>query len=88
MPHQGWGPGVYAFHTVAKLLMFTCCCCYWPRAAGPVLLPCSGVYQELLAVPVTQGRKSEKEKFAGALYTTTVEVSRAGGIKGSAAVPA
>jgi prolyl-tRNA synthetase len=33
------------------------------------------VYQELLAVPVTQGQKSDKEKFAGALYTTTVEVS-------------
>jgi prolyl-tRNA synthetase len=56
-------------------------------AAGPVLLSCSGVYQELLAVPVTQGRKSEKEKFAGALYTTTVEVSRADCIKGSAALP-
>jgi hypothetical protein len=26
-------------------------------------------------VPVTQGQKSDKEKFAGALYTTTVEVS-------------
>jgi hypothetical protein len=40
------------------------------------LLPCiaAGVYQELLAVPVTQGQKSDKEKFAGALYTTTVEV--------------
>jgi hypothetical protein len=37
----------------------------------------AGVYQELLAVPVTQGQKSDKEKFAGALYTTTVEVSRA-----------
>lgn len=24
-------------------------------------------------MPVTKGRKSEKEKFAGALYTTTVE---------------
>eukprot|EP01107_Rhizomastix_libera_P016241 TRINITY_DN663_c0_g1_i1.p1 TRINITY_DN663_c0_g1~~TRINITY_DN663_c0_g1_i1.p1 ORF type:complete len:551 (+),score=111.52 TRINITY_DN663_c0_g1_i1:139-1791(+) len=31
------------------------------------------VYEKLLAVPVIQGRKSEKEKFAGALYTTTVE---------------
>jgi hypothetical protein len=37
----------------------------------------AGVYQELLAVPVTQGQKSDKEKFAGALYTTTVEVSQA-----------
>ncbi|KAI9460817.1 hypothetical protein HD554DRAFT_2206822 [Boletus coccyginus] len=31
------------------------------------------VYEELLAVPMVKGVKSEKEKFAGALYTTTVE---------------
>lgn len=31
------------------------------------------VYEELLAVPVIKGIKSSKEKFAGALYTTTVE---------------
>jgi prolyl-tRNA synthetase len=31
------------------------------------------VYEELLAVPVIKGRKSEVEKFAGGLYTTTVE---------------
>ena len=31
------------------------------------------VYEELLAVPVIKGRKSEKEKFAGGMYTTTVE---------------
>jgi prolyl-tRNA synthetase len=31
------------------------------------------VYEDLLAVPVTKGRKTDKEKFAGALYTTTVE---------------
>lgn len=31
------------------------------------------VYEELLAVPMIKGIKSEKEKFAGALYTTTVE---------------
>ncbi|KAJ8579471.1 class II aaRS and biotin synthetase, partial [Rhizopogon salebrosus TDB-379] len=31
------------------------------------------VYEELLAVPVIPGIKSEKEEFAGALYTTTVE---------------
>lgn len=30
-------------------------------------------YEDLLAVPVTRGRKTEKEKFAGAAYTTTVE---------------
>eukprot|EP00301_Raphidiophrys_heterophryoidea_P014774 c23234_g1_i1.p1 GENE.c23234_g1_i1~~c23234_g1_i1.p1 ORF type:complete len:640 (+),score=180.87 c23234_g1_i1:42-1922(+) len=31
------------------------------------------VYEDLLAVPVVKGRKSDKEKFAGADYTTTVE---------------
>lgn len=31
------------------------------------------VYEELLAVPVVKGTKTEKEKFAGGLYTTTVE---------------
>lgn len=31
------------------------------------------VYEELLAVPVIPGIKSEKEKFAGGLYTTTIE---------------
>ncbi len=45
----------------------------------------AGVYEELLAVPVMRGRKTEKEKFAGADYTTTVEgfVSATGrGIQG------
>ncbi|XP_018307906.1 bifunctional glutamate/proline--tRNA ligase isoform X2 [Mycetomoellerius zeteki] len=31
------------------------------------------VYEDLLAVPVVKGRKTEKEKFAGGEYTTTVE---------------
>ncbi|CAO1620020.1 unnamed protein product [Sympodiomycopsis kandeliae] len=31
------------------------------------------VYTDLLALPVVPGVKSEKEKFAGGLYTTTVE---------------
>jgi prolyl-tRNA synthetase len=31
------------------------------------------VYEQLLAVPVIKGRKSEKEKFAGGRFTTTVE---------------
>lgn len=31
------------------------------------------VYTDLLAIPVVKGRKTEKEKFAGASYTTTVE---------------
>lgn len=31
------------------------------------------VYEELLAVPVVKGKKTEKEKFPGGYYTTTVE---------------
>lgn len=31
------------------------------------------VYTDLLAIPVVKGRKSEREKFAGADFTTTVE---------------
>lgn len=31
------------------------------------------VYEDLLAIPVTKGRKTQREKFAGADYTTTVE---------------
>lgn len=32
------------------------------------------VYEDLLAIPVIKGKKTDKEKFAGALYTTTVEL--------------
>ncbi|CAN4098421.1 unnamed protein product [Withania somnifera] len=31
------------------------------------------IYEEFLAVPISKGKKSELEKFAGGLYTTTVE---------------
>lgn len=31
------------------------------------------IYEEYLAIPVVRGKKSEKEKFAGGDYTTTVE---------------
>lgn len=31
------------------------------------------IYEHLLAVPVVKGKKTEKEKFAGGHYTTTVE---------------
>lgn len=31
------------------------------------------IYEMLLAVPVVKGRKTENEKFPGALYTTTIE---------------
>lgn len=33
----------------------------------------AAIYEELLAVPVVKGRKTENEKFAGGDYTTTVE---------------
>lgn len=33
----------------------------------------AAVYEELLAVPVVKGKKTEKEKFAGGFFTTTVE---------------
>ncbi|KAL7076885.1 hypothetical protein ACQ4LE_003821 [Meloidogyne hapla] len=33
----------------------------------------SRIYTDLLAIPVVKGRKSEKEKFAGGDFTTTVE---------------
>jgi prolyl-tRNA synthetase len=31
-------------------------------------------YEKLLAVPVVKGRKSEDERFAGAINTTTTEI--------------
>ena len=31
------------------------------------------IYEKLLAVPVVKGKKTDKEKFAGGDYTTTVE---------------
>ncbi|MBN2422919.1 proline--tRNA ligase [Candidatus Woesearchaeota archaeon] len=34
----------------------------------------ASVYEDLLAIPVIKGKKSQKEKFAGADYTTSVEV--------------
>lgn len=34
----------------------------------------AGCYKDLLAVPSVKGKKSETEKFAGAKYTTTVEL--------------
>ena len=31
------------------------------------------VYEHLLAIPVIKGRKTEKERFAGGDFTTTIE---------------
>ncbi|CAI0432453.1 unnamed protein product [Linum tenue] len=37
------------------------------------------IYEEFLAIPVIKGKKSEMEKFAGGLYTTSVEVNKGHG---------
>lgn len=34
----------------------------------------ASVYQDLLAVPVVKGKKSDDERFAGAYFTTTTEI--------------
>lgn len=53
--------------------------CAWAKAEDNekevlrVLEHYAAVYEELLAVPVVRGKKTEKEKFAGGYYTTTVE---------------
>ncbi|KAG0638776.1 hypothetical protein HOY80DRAFT_1009916 [Tuber brumale] len=46
----------------------------------------AGIYSSLLAVPIIRGRKTEKEKFAGGLFTTTCEAytpSTGRGIQGA-----
>ena len=47
------------------------------KAAGEEVLEIldhyADIYEKLLAVPVIKGKKTEKEKFAGGYYTTTVE---------------
>ncbi|KAK9805160.1 hypothetical protein WJX72_002679 [[Myrmecia] bisecta] len=58
-----WQEGHTAFATKAEA----------DREVHQILELYAGVYEELLAVPVCKGVKSSKEKFAGALYTTTVE---------------
>ncbi|MBI2143900.1 proline--tRNA ligase [Candidatus Woesearchaeota archaeon] len=47
------------------------------KQAGDMVLAILGIYREIveqaLAIHVIPGRKSEQEKFAGAVYTTTIE---------------
>ncbi|CCW64939.1 unnamed protein product [Phytomonas sp. EM1] len=43
------------------------------REVWEILDHYESVYRDLLAVPVIKGKKTDKEKFAGAYYTTTVE---------------
>lgn len=51
----------------------SCMCCRFVTQVLQILELYARVYEELLAVPVVKGRKTEKEKFAGGDYTTTVE---------------
>lgn len=48
-------------------------CCYCSQVLQ-ILELYRRIYEEYLAVPVVKGMKSENEKFAGGLYTTSVEV--------------
>ncbi|KAK8404604.1 hypothetical protein O3P69_007683 [Scylla paramamosain] len=71
-----WQEGHTAFATQAEAV----------QEVHQVLELYAQVYEELLAVPVVRGRKTEKEKFAGADFTTTTEafISASGrGIQGA-----
>lgn len=46
--------------------------CFWEQVLQ-ILDLYARVYEELMAIPVVKGRKTEKEKFAGGDYTTTIE---------------
>lgn len=59
-----WQEGHTAFATKAEA----------EKEVVDVLELYSKMYQEFLAIPVIKGRKTEKEKFAGAEFTSTVEV--------------
>ena len=58
-----WQEGHTAFETQSEA----------EKEVDEILILYQQVYEDLLAVPVIPGRKSEKEKFAGADFTTTVE---------------
>ncbi|KAL3156197.1 hypothetical protein ABBQ32_012481 [Trebouxia sp. C0010 RCD-2024] len=58
-----WQEGHHAFATREEAV----------RETHQMLDLYAGIYEHLLAVPVCKGTKSSKEKFAGALFTTTVE---------------
>lgn len=50
-----------------------CTCVFFWEQVLQILDLYARVYEELMAIPVVKGRKTEKEKFAGGDYTTTVE---------------
>lgn len=58
-----WQEGHTAFATLAEA----------EEEVAQILEFYASVYEDLLAIPVVRGRKSEKEKFPGADFTLTVE---------------
>jgi len=58
-----WQEGHTAFATLAEAV----------EEVDQILEFYASVYEDLLAIPVVRGRKSEKEKFPGADFTLTVE---------------
>lgn len=58
-----WQEGHTAFHTAKEA----------ETEVYQILDLYAQIYTDLLAIPVVKGRKSEKEKFAGGDFTTTVE---------------
>ena len=48
--------------------------CYFFEQVYTILDLYRQVYTDLLAIPVIKGKKTEKEKFAGGDFTTTVEI--------------
>jgi len=63
--HANFASFGYFFPKYSKLLLFQ---------VLDILELYRRIYEEYLAVPVIKGKKSELEKFAGGLYTTSVEV--------------
>lgn len=61
------------------ILLFQCycfsykTCCHANYQVYTILEFYAEVYEHLLGIPVIRGRKTEKEKFAGGDFTTTIE---------------
>jgi len=61
------------FLVVTLLMLFLFACMISHFQVLEILEYYRSVYEDLLAVPVSKGRKTDVEKFAGADYTTTIE---------------
>lgn len=59
---------------ILKLFLYVKCFCYFFEQVYTILDLYRQVYTDLLAIPVIKGKKTEKEKFAGGDFTTTVEI--------------